>query len=211
MVKLWSKSALSPTSGPLSIKVSFWFFSSICNLGRTKVAPAVRSGRQPGHRWAFVCSGGCRRDSAKGLKSWIMQKVRNALNKNSFWLSLLMEPGAQTCQPRSVSETPRSSPSVPAASCKLDPENHPAENSSLWYLSPYLNIPHPSIQRSFYLLMKGRKQTYINQVKALSISCRKLILVKQRFCRTSDFETQQLYNWSAYKWVSLSVHSLGQL
>lgn len=156
VVKLWGKSALSPL---LSTNILFRFFSSICNLGRRKVPLAVRSGQQPGHSWAFVCSGGCQRDSAKGLKSWIMQKVRNALNKNSFWLSLLMEPEAQTCQPRSVSESPRSSSSVPAASCGLDPENHPAENSSLWYLSAYLNIPHPSIQRSFYLLMKGRKQT----------------------------------------------------
>lgn len=128
---------------------------------------AGKDGSCPGHpQWpaaraqmGLCVQRGSRRDSAKGLESWIMQRVRNALNKNSFWLRLLMEPGAQTCQPQSVSESPRSSSSVPAASCGLDPEKSPAENSSLWSLSPYLYILHPSTQKSFYLLMKGRKQT----------------------------------------------------
>lgn len=135
----------------------FLVFGFHLYLAKDKSSP--RRTQQPGHRWAFVCSRGRRRDSAKGLEPWIMQKVRHASNKNSFWLSLLMQPGAQTCQPQSVSESPHSSSSVPVASCRLDPENHPAENSSLWYLSPHLNILHPGIQRSFYFLMKGRKQT----------------------------------------------------
>lgn len=35
--------------------------------------------------------------------------------------------------------------------------------------------------------MKGRKQTKINQVKSLSLSYKKLILVKQGFCQSFSF------------------------